>query len=329
MKIISLFAGAGGMDIGFVEAGHEIIWANDIDEDSVKSYKNYFKKKYNIPEEHVILGDIKKIPLEEIPEGDVVIGGFPCQGFSIANPYRGIEDSRNELYLEILRIIKGKKPKYFVAENVTGLHSIGGYETPDDKKKKLGRVLKVILQDFRDAGYKVSWKILNAAEFGVPQLRRRIVIMGTRDDVELTITHPVPTHSNIKAKDLLGTQLLPFNTLGDAIKDLPEEITSDFHIPNHVGTSHKVKINGFIGNRKTDPSKPSPTIVGRGGGTGGPVIIPHPNSKRRLTVRECARLQCFPDDYVFYGSNSSGYRQIGNAVPWPLAYHIAKMIPLN
>ena len=327
MKIVSLFSGAGGMDIGFKEAGHEIIWANDIDEDSVTSYKNYFKSKYGLSEDHVVLADIKKIAIEDIPDGDVLIGGFPCQGFSIANPYRGVEDSRNELYLEILRILKGKQPKYFVAENVTGLHSIGGYETPEDKKKKLGRVLKIILQEFSDAGYKVRWKILNAAEFGVPQARRRILILGTRKDLDYELVHPKPTHSNKRQATLIDEQLKPFKTLGEVISDLPEEPDPNYHIPNHVGTSHKVKINGFIGNRKTNPDKPSPTIVGRGGGTGGPVIIPHPNGHRRLTVRECARIQCFPDDYKFFGSNSSCYRQIGNAVPCPLAYNVAKMLP--
>jgi DNA (cytosine-5)-methyltransferase 1 len=323
MKVVSLFTGAGGMDIGFTKAGHEIIWANDIDQDSLESYAHYFEKKFNLNKKHVVVGDIKKIASSAIPDSDIVIGGFPCQGFSLANPYRGVEDSRNELYLEILRILKDKKPKYFVAENVTGLHSIGGYESKEDKKNKLGRVLKIILQEFEEAGYTVKWKILNAADFGVPQSRRRIIILGTRKDISTIVTHPEPTHSK------LGDNLPKYKTLGEAISDLPEEPNPNYKISNHVGTSHKVKINGFIGNRKTDPNKPSPTIVGRGGGTGGPVIIPHPNAKRRLTVRECARIQCFPDDFEFYGSNSSAYRQIGNAVPWPLAYHVAKMIPLK
>lgn len=328
MRIISLFSGAGGMDIGFAEAGHQIVWANDFDEDSVNTYKKYFNKKYGLSEDHVVLEDIKKIKIEDIPDGDVVVGGFPCQGFSIANPYRKVEDSRNELYIELLRIIEGKKPKYFVAENVTGLHSIGGYESAQDKKDKLGRVLKMILNDLSNVGYKVHWKILNAKDFGVPQSRRRIVILGTRNDIEPEIKHPTPTHGSSMKLETTNKQLLPYKTLGDAISDLPEEPDENYPIPNHVGTSHRVKINGYIGNRKTNPDAPAPTIVGRGGGTGGPVIIPHPNGQRRLTVRETARLQAFPDDFEFIGSNSSCYRQIGNAVPWPLAYHIAKMIPL-
>ncbi|MBA7492335.1 Modification methylase BspRI [subsurface metagenome] len=325
MKVISLFSGPGGMDLGFLKAGHEIVWANDNDKDCVETYRNYFVKKYNISPDCIVCKDIRKIKAEEIPNGDVVIGGFPCQGFSIANPYRHTKDQRNELYLELLRIIREKKPKYFVAENVPGICSIGGYETKEDKRKREGRVLKIILKDFEDSGYNVTWKILNAADFGVPQNRRRVIILGTRKDLIQKLKHPEPTHSKNPKAGLFGS-LKKYVTLGEAIGDL-QEPSENYPIPNHVGTKHVVKINNYIGNRKTYPNKPSPTIVGRGGGTGGPVIIPHPNGKRRLTVRETARIQSFPDDLEFMGSNSSCYRQIGNAVPWPLAYHIAKMMP--
>jgi DNA (cytosine-5)-methyltransferase 1 len=307
MKVISLFCGAGGMDIGFIKAGHKVVWANDFDKDSCETYKK------NIGHSPVC-EDISKIPSKSIPEGDIVIGGFPCQGFSLANPYRKKGDERNKLYLEMLRVIKDKKPKYFVGENVTGLCSIGGYENKEDKKKGMGRVLKMIIKDFENAGYSVEWKILNAAEFGVPQTRRRVLILGTRKDISKKLKHPSPKYSKDKWK-----------TVGEALEGLPLEPTSK--IPNHIGTAHKVKINGHLGNRETRTDKPSPTIVGRGGGTGGPVIIPHPSRIRRMTVRETARLQSFPDNFVFEGAITSQYRQIGNAVPWPLAYHVAKMIP--
>lgn len=322
MNIISLFCGAGGMDLGFIKAGHKIVWANDNDADSIQSYEKFFTEKFGAAKKHIILEDIRKVKIKDIPDGDVVIGGFPCQGFSIANPYRNEEDERNFLYLELLRVIKGKKPKYFVAENVSGLCSIGGYETPEDKKNHLGRVLKLILKDFNKAGYHVEWKVLDAANYGVPQHRKRIIILGTRKDQKKLLTHPSESHMADPVNSSYGQHL----TLGDAIGDLPEPDTNHNFL-NHIGTKHQVKINGFIGNRATDPKKPSPTIVGRGGGTGGPVIIPHPNLKRRLTVRETARLQCFPDDFHFQGSTSSCYRQIGNAVPWPLAYAIASKLP--
>jgi len=316
MRIISLFSGAGGMDLGFQKAGHEIIWVNDNDQDSCDTYERNFKHK-------PFCSDIEKVNSKDIPEGDVVIGGFPCQGFSVANPYRKIEDKRNKLYLELLRVIKDKKPKYFIAENVTGLCSIGGYESNGDKKNHLGKVLKVILEELIKAiplGYYVEFKILNSADYGVPQMRRRVIILGTRKDVTPILTHPKPTHSRNGENGLLK-----WKNVREALEGIPEELTDK--IPNHVATNHKVKINGHLGNRATAWDKASPTIVGRGGGTGGPVIIPHPNLKRRMSVRETARIQMFPDDFIFEGTVTSQYRQIGNAVPWLLAYHVAKMLP--
>lgn len=316
LRIISLFSGCGGMDLGFINAGHKIVWANDYDADSCLTYEKNLGHK-------VICGKIEDVKSKDIPEGDVVIGGFPCQGFSIANPYRAVEDKRNQLYLELLRIIKDKNPKYFVAENVVGICSMGGYETQKDKQAHLGIVFKTILSELSKAnelGYNVAFKILNAADYGVPQIRRRVIILGTRKDILPILKHPQPTHSKIGAG-----RLSKWISVESALSGLPEEPTAA--IPNHIGTSHAVKINGYIGNRATLSFNPSPTIVGRGGGSGGPVIIPHPNLKRRMTVREVARLQSFPDDFIFYGTISSQYRQIGNAVPWPLAYNIAKMLP--
>lgn len=322
MKIISLFCGAGGMDIGFVKAGHEIVWANDNDYDSCITYEKNLGHK-------PVCKEIEKINTKEIPDGDVVIGGFPCQGFSVANIYRHEKDERNKLYVELKRVIHEKNPKYFVAENVAGICSIGGYETNEDKKNKTGRVLKQILKELSECGkmgYNVKFKILTASDFGVPQNRRRVIILGTRKDVDKELNHPEPTHKENN------------KTIKQAIWDLPREAnefvkSSAFEktngIYNHYGTKHKVKINGHLGNRKIDWNKPSPTVTGRGGGTGGPVIMPHPDLHRRMTVREYARIQEFPDDFIFYGAVSSQFRQIGNAVPWRLAYNIAKMIPLN
>ncbi len=323
MKVVSLFSGCGGMDLGFIKAGHQLVWVNDNDSDSLETYKDYFCKKLGMDTNHVCLENIEKVKTDNIPDCDVVIGGFPCQGFSMANPYRHTEDNRNKLYIELLRVIKEKKPKYFIAENVPGICSIGGYETKEDKKNHEGRIFKMILNELRNAnemGYYVKFKILNAADFGVPQTRRRVIILGTRKDIEPKLMHPEPTHDKNSSK-----KNHQWKTVKDALIGIPEK--PDEKIPNHLGTSHKVTINGYLGNRPTNPNKPSPTIAGRGGGTGGPVIIPHPNLKRRMTVRETARIQCFPDDFIFKGSISSQYRQIGNAVPWPLAYNIALMLP--
>ena len=304
MKVISLFCGAGGLDLGFIKAGHKIVWANDFDKDSVETYKNNIGK-------HVICKDITKVKSKDIPNADIVIGGFPCQGFSIANTLRNENDKRNKLYLELIRIIKDKQPKIFVAENVPGIKSLAK-----------GKVFELILKDFTSLGYDLKYEILNSADYGTPQCRKRIIFFGVRQDINKNFNFPpCQTFSDDKQNTLLYK---PWRTVKDAISDLPEPTEQ---IPNHIGNKHKVKINGYMGNRITSWDKPSPTIVGRGGGTGGPVIIPHPNLKRRLTPRECARLQDFPDDFIFYGSISSQFRQIGNAVPINLAYAIAKLIP--
>ncbi len=325
MKIISLFSGAGGMDLGFVRAGHEVIWSNDNDADSCLTYKKYFNHE-------PVCEEIGSIQSSKIPDGDVVIGGFPCQGFSIANKLRHTRDKRNKLYEQLLRVINDKNPKYFVAENVPGICSIGGYETKKDKKERTGKVLKKIMKELGDAGkhgYHVDFDILNAVDFGVPQNRKRVIILGTRKDIQEVLVHPKPPKNIEKpfVKDVIANMPEPIKW--EKKRELEEGPLAVQGVYNQYGTKHKVKINGHLGNRKTIWDKPSPTITGRGGGTGGPVIIPHPDGKRRMTVREYARLQSFPDDFVFYGSPTSQYRQIGNAVPWKMAYHIAKMLPGN
>jgi len=327
MNIVSLFCGCGGLDLGLKKAGHKIIWANDFDKDSIKTYIE------NIAEidEEVICKSILDIPSESIPDCDLVIGGFPCQGFSVANPYRNEKDKRNFLYEELLRIVHDKNPKYFLGENVQGITNLGGYETVDDRKNKLGKIFKMILNDFHKIGYNIEWKILNAADYGITQLRKRMVMVGVRKDIDLKFKFPSITHAPREKKgnaqlklNLKKIKLKTYKTVDEVIGDLPLEYSDK--IPNHHGTKHKVKINGYLGNRHTDPNKPSPTIVGRGGGTGGPVILPHPSQKRRMTIREVARIQTFPDDFIFYGSNSSQYRQIGNAVPVELGYILGKQL---
>ncbi len=188
-KVVSLFSGAGGMDLGFINAGFEIIWANDFFEDAVNSYRKNIGK-------HIILGDITKISSDNIPDGaDVIIGGFPCQGFSIANTRRSMKDERNFLYKEMLRIIRDKKPKFFVAENVKGLLSM-----------EKGQVFDLIKRDFESIGYKVNARVLNAAEYGVPQARERVVIIGNNIGVE----NPYPKVSHfIDDYSLTRQNLLP------------------------------------------------------------------------------------------------------------------------
>ena len=300
MRVVSLFSGAGGLDLGFKKAGHTIIWANDLYEDAVHTYEK------NIGS-HIVLKDIHDVSADDIPKCDIIIGGFPCQGFSVANTKRHVGDKRNELYKQLIRIIQAKKPKFFLAENVKGLTNLGK-----------GTVFKMILSDFSEMGYRVQYRIMNAADYGVPQTRQRVIIIGVRNDIQWKYEYPHPTHD----KD--GENGLPrWVSVSEALSGLPDPDLPN-NIPNHTYSKYKLNINGYIGHRLLDPDKPAPTVTARGDSKGGVVILPHPNGKRRMSCRELATVQSFPTDYEFVGNNSSIYRQIGNAVPPLLGYAVAK-----
>lgn len=292
MNIVSLFSGCGGLDLGFIRSGHNIIWANDIDKDAVKTYELNIGK-------HIILEDVKNIDSNEIPNCDMVIGGFPCQGFSVANMKRNEEDERNSLYLELYRVIKDKQPKYFLAENVKGILSLGK-----------GKVVEMIKNDFIEAGYRVKYKLFNCADYGVPQIRQRVIFIGVRNDLDEDVEFPLPTHSDIEKEGYNK-----WISMGEALEGIPEPFEG-CELPNHIFSEYKVFANkNFTGHRRVDPLKPSPTILARGNGGGGVVVIHHPNNHRRLSIREAALIQTFPMDFKFIGSKTSCYRQIGNAVP--------------
>lgn len=305
MKVASLFSGAGGLDLGFINAGHEIIWANDNFLDAVKTYRK------NIGD-HIVFKDISQILSSEIPDHDLLIGGFPCQGFSVANTKRGENDERNKLYLELLRVLVDKQPKFFLAENVKGILSL-----------MQGKVFEMIITDFKKAGYKVKYKVLNAADFGVPQKRERVIIIGVRNDIDFHLSYPEPTHGG-------GANLFSkkkgWVSIGEALKNIPEP-EDEHNLLNHTCSKFKLKFNGYLGNRAIDQNKPAPTVTARGDEKGGVVVLHHPNNHRRMSVRELAIAQSFPVNFVFEGNNSSAYRQIGNAVPPMLAFAIASMFP--
>lgn len=389
-KVVSLFSGCGGLDLGFIQADFEVIWANDFFKEAVETYKK------NIGD-HVHFGDITKIPSSEIPDDfDILLGGFPCQGFSIANTKRNMEDERNFLYKELIRVIKDKRPKFFVGENVKGLLSMQG-----------GKVIEMIVNDFRELGYEVDYKLLKASNYGVPQHRERVIIVGNR----LGLKNPFPIETHGEVSNLFSSNLEPYIPVKDVVGHLADVRTRDVSfklneqmIYNHVartnvadkfwGRKHEVnqhdicdylkewrskskwsttKIDQHFGYahtaghwfRKDNNSgsipnpkdwwelkkllnfddkydaavtemvqkeikfeqslrinnwdKPSDTITATG-----PEI--HPNKKRRMSVRECAIIQTFPNDYEFCGSLSTMYKQIGNAVPVLLANKIAESI---
>lgn len=291
MKIISLFSGAGGLDLGLIQAGNTIIWANDIDKDAVATYRE------NIGD-HIVCDDIKNIDISALPNADVVVGGFPCQGFSQANRLRTLEDDRNQLYRFFYNTIKVKQPKYFIAENVKGILSLGK-----------GEAIKQIVADFEAAGYITSVNLVNMADYGVPQTRQRVIIIGQRVDLgkELRFIFPQPTHSKTG-------ELPKWVSIKEAIDHFPDP-DKENNVLNHLYSAYKVEYRNFTGHRKTDPDKPSPTVLARGNGKGGVCAIPHYNGKRRLTIRESASVQTFPEDFHFVGTMNSCYRQIGNAVP--------------
>jgi DNA (cytosine-5)-methyltransferase 1 len=300
MKVVSLFSGAGGLDLGFKMAGHSIIWANDLYSDAAETYK------INLGS-HIICKDIFTIDGNEVPDCDIIIGGFPCQGFSVANIKRNVNDERNQLYKQLIRIINAKQPEFFLAENVKGIFSLAK-----------GEVLKMILNDLTSMGYKVQAKVLNAADYGVPQLRHRVFFIGIRNDIDYSFEYPMPTNNADGSKGLAK-----WIGVGDALSVLPDPDEPNT-ISNHDYSKYKLRFNGYLGHRTIDPLKPAPTVTARGDDKGGVVVLHHPNNKRRMSCRELATVQSFPIDFTFFGTRSSVYRQIGNAVPPLLAYAVAK-----
>lgn len=293
MRVLSLFSGAGGLDLGLIQAGNTIVWANDIDSNAVDTYK------YNIGN-HIVLGDIKDIDITTMPEADVVVGGFPCQGFSQANRFRMLDDERNSLYRFFYEVIKIKQPYFFIAENVKGILSLGK-----------GEAIKQIISDFETAGYYTDLHLVNMADYGVPETRQRVIIIGQRNDLgkDMLFRFPKVTHDK-DGKDGLKKWV----SIREAIEHFPDPDTPN-NVLNHDYSKYKVEYRDYTAHRKTNPDKPSPTILARGNGGGGVCAIPHYNGKRRLTVRESASVQTFPEDFKFFGVRGSCYRQIGNAVP--------------
>ncbi|HIU06149.1 MAG TPA: DNA cytosine methyltransferase [Candidatus Onthoplasma faecigallinarum] len=321
-KVVSLFSGCGGLDLG-IEGGFnylnnyydknpfKIIWANDINEKATLTQKLNFK---NI---NVVCQDITKILDErnskqmslfdnelKLPSyADVVIGGFPCQDFSLAGKRQGLNVQRGKLYQSMARVIELLKPKVFLAENVKGLIS---WEN--------GMAIKTIVEDFSKLGYTVKYKLFNTADYGVPQTRERVIIVGVRNDLKSEIQWPKPTHSNN------DVNLKPWLTIKDAIGDL-EDYNLHNSLPNN-GYSKAKLFKGKQGNTITKADKPAPTMRAEHHGN----IEFHYLLPRRLSAREAARIQSFPDNFVFVKSTTDAYRQIGNAVAPVFAWHLAQML---
>lgn len=320
LKVCSLFAGCGGLDLGFELAEHpklkfKTVWANDIDNSCAETYKRNFKRT------KFLECDIWDYDLNDMPNCDVILGGFPCQDFSMLKgnevKRKGVNTERGILYTKFVEAVMLKKPLLFVAENVKGLLSANK-----------GGAIKQIMSDFKRVGYHVHYKLINFADYGVPQRRERVIIIGIRDDLDSNFMFPNPTHKNnyISSKEALkDVELVKYNNEKHKIR--PETVDMLKHVP--PGGNYK-DIPKFENNnwmsliyRRLNPDKPSPTIVALGGGgTWGY----HYSENRALTNRERARIQTFPDNFVFEGSLTKIRMQIGNAVPPLGAKSIAEAI---
>lgn len=363
MTTIDLFSGCGGMTLGFKMAGFRSIFATDVDENAGKTFQ------FNFKDTPFLVKDICSITKEDVDAmtsgetPDVIIGGPPCQGFSLANKRRNTlkDDPRNKLFYQFVKFIDWYSPKAFVMENVKGLLSMQG-----------GKVIETIIDEFTNAGnlgYNVRYKILKASDYGVPQMRERVIIIGIRKDLGIIPTHPVPTNNLVTVDMAIGD--LPLINSGEGL-DKQSYRTSPVNeyqrlmrgnndvLYNHIAMKHTPRLierfkaikpgqslvdvwdtHGSVkrgapgekstikfaqNNQRVFADKPAPTITASFQSN-----FIHPYLDRNFTAREGARLQSFPDDFIFMGMRTkmswekglSQYQQIGNAVPVLLAKAIA------
>lgn len=324
MKSVELFAGAGGMALGFHRAGFNHLGLVEIDKYAIETLKNNFKNNiYNL--------DVTKIKnfKEELniknDEIDVVSGGFPCQSFSYAGLRKGIEDTRGTLFYDMVRAIKDLNPKIIVGENVQGLVS------HDD-----GNTLNLIIKSFENLGYNVKYKVLNSNDYGVAQKRKRIFIIGVRNDIyEQKGEYSYPKEHEYKPvlRDVLlnvpkskGTKYNEYKKKileqvppGGCWRNLPEEVAKEYMKKSYYLGGGKTGIA-----RRLSYDEPSLTLTTSPGQK--QTERCHPNETRPFTIREYARIQSFPDNWEFIGSVTNQYKQIGNAVPVNMAFEVAVSI---
>lgn len=329
-RLISLFSGCGGMDLGFKKAGFNIVYANDFDSDAQTIYS------LNLGE--IDKRDILEIDENEIPDGDILTAGFPCQPFSNAGNRKGVHDSRGMLYKECLRIIQKKMPKVIVFENVKGLLS-----TKNIDGRNLAEVIVEDLSTMNGVGYNVVHQLVNASDYGVPQNRQRVLFIGIRKDLGITFEFPQKQDKeNLTLRHILNVppkvannvdwalspqalDMVKYIPEGGSWKDVPYEHLAPrfqrirdnmkkYHSPNFYRRFSRDEICG------TMTASAQPENCG----------IIHPTENRRFTVREVARIQTFPDDFNFLTDTTRNitamYKVIGNAVPVMLAYNIASAI---
>lgn len=313
LKVASLFCGCGGSDLGLLggfsflgrhypRLQFQIVLAVDIDKYAVETYN----KNFDHP---AICEDVSKIDYSLIPNVDVLIGGFPCQSFSTVNPTKDTNDERANLYKQIVRFLKEKRPKYFICENVKGLLTL-----------QKGSIIKKIVLEFEGVGYNVQYRLMKAVEFGIPQRRERVFIIGIRKDLDCVYTFPVPINSPELA--------IPLSSVIDRL-DIPEE---KYYFSERAVQGMKNAKDNMKRGLWQDLNGPCLTITSHLAKTSinsrDPLLLVDASKElyRRFTPREAARIQSFPENFILNKSESKSYKQIGNAIPPVLMWHIAKAL---
>lgn len=320
MKIAALFSGAGGLDLGFRLAGFSVPWANEYDKTIWETYENNHRST-NLDRRSIV--DINP---GDVPQVDGFIGGPPCQSWSEAGALRGISDHRGQLFFEYLRLIQAKKPAFFLAENVSGILF-----------SRHNKALTKILSGFTEIGYNVSFGLLSANDYGVAQDRERVIIVGYRTSIDKVFSPPKPQEDKPVLRDVIWDLRNSAQPASDGNK-----ANQGLKIPNHEYMTGGFSSIYMSRNRVRSWDEPSFTI--QAGGRHAPL---HPQAPkmmkvgkdecafikgsedkyRRLSVRECARIQSFPDDFIFHYKNvADGYKMIGNAVAVDFAKALASQI---
>ena len=312
LKVASLFCGCGGTDVGLLgdfdflgkhydSNGMEIVYANDIDDNAC----SIFKENFGITPDN---RDIREVKSEEIPEFDILTGGFPCQSFSIIaqNPKRlGVKDERGKLFFEMCRILRERQPKCFIAENVKGILTA-------NKKS----AFPLILKEFEESGYDVQYRILNSANYGVPQKRERVIIVGFRKDLNIDFSFP-----DVEIEDE--------NNFAPLKKVIEKKVDEKYFFSERAVAGMMKKRESMNKGRAQDINKPCNTVgahLAKVSLNSTDPVLMEGKRYRRFTPREVARIQSFPDDFELVGSEAAQYRALGNAIPPVMFWHVAKAV---
>ena len=312
LKVASLFCGCGGTDVGLLGGfdflgkyynsnSMEIVYANDIDDNACK----IFKENFGITPDN---RDIREVKTEEIPEFDILTGGFPCQSFSIVaqNPKRlGVKDERGKLFFEMCRILRERQPKCFIAENVKGILTA-------NKRS----AFPLILKEFEESGYDVQYQILNSADYGVPQKRERVIIVGFRKDLNITFSFP-------EAEIEDETKYTPLKTV------IEKRVDEKYFFSERAVAGMMKKRESMNKGRAQDINKPCNTVgahLAKVSLNSTDPVLMEGERYRRFTPREVARIQSFPDDFELVGSEAAQDRALGNAIPPVMFWYVAKAV---